>query len=90
MRFVDLCVLIRIHNKCIKINCRVRNNLHKVPKKQIYKSCIIYKNVHIYRNNAGGAVGLADRKTGGNEGCDMQKNMNIMQNGAKKTSPAPP
>lgn len=43
MRFVDLCVLISIHNKCIKINCRVRNNLHKVPKKQIYKSCIIYK-----------------------------------------------
>ena len=33
MRFVDLCVLISIHNECIKINCRVRNNLHKVPKK---------------------------------------------------------
>ena len=90
MRFVDLCVLISIHNKCIKINCRVRNNLHKVPKKQIYKSDIIYKNVHIYRNNAGDAAGLAGRKTGDGEECGIQKIMNIMQNGAKKTSPAPP
>lgn len=64
MRFVDLCVLISIHNKCIKINCRVRSNLHKVMGKQIYKPCIIYKNVHIYRNNAGDAAGghrLGDR-----------------------------
>lgn len=30
MRFVDLCVLISIHNKCIKINCCVWGNLYKV------------------------------------------------------------
>ncbi len=90
MRFVDFYALVVYTYEHTQINCCVRNNLHKVLGKQIYKSCIIYKNVHIYRNDAGGAAGATGRKTGGNEGCDMQKNMNIMQNGAKKTSPAPP
>ena len=90
MRFVDLCVLISIHNKCIKINCCGWSNLHKVTGKQIHKSDIIYKSVHIYRNNAGDATGPTGLETEGGEECGMQKIMNIMQNGAKKTSPAPP
>ena len=89
MRFVDLCVLISIHNKCIKINCRTQNILHKVTGKQIHKSDIIYKIVHIYRNNAGDAAGPTGLETGGGEECGMQKMMNIMQISAKKTSPAP-
>ena len=50
----------------------------------------MYKNVHIYRNNAGDAAGAAGLETGGGKECSMHKIMNIMQNGAKKTSPAPP
>ena len=90
MRFVDLCVLISLHNKCIKINSCGRNILHKVLKKQRDKSGIIYKNVHIYRKDTGDTAGLAGRKTGDGEESGIQKNMNIMQNGVKKTSPAPP
>lgn len=90
MRFVDLCVLISIHNKRIKINSCGRNILHKVLKKQRDKSGIIYKNVHIYRKDTGDTAGLAGRKTGDGEESGIQKNMNIMQNGVKKTSPAPP